>query len=389
MVLSIIFGILKGIGILFLVLLFLVLAAILAVLFVPVRYRISGEGAYEQEPGRGLFYEGKARVSWLMRIVTIRAAVKDGRAGVQVRILGIRVFGTGIWEKKKKPGRSRGKTVSNEKASAEENTEAFLSAQSIEKKADKRHYEEQSLQDGIGAEQEVTRQNSQSETEPGRSEQNVMSKKPEMQNVRPVAEKDETARAEQKIPEKQKKRKRKQKRKCGKLWRIWKSIKEFPGKVIAGIRSLLEKILGFFKNIRGKLKMIAQNLDLIRTFFEAEENKAVLEQLKEKVKKLLHHILPGKRTGSITFGLEDPAATGKVLMGLSMIYPFLGEGIQVTPVFENRTMAAGSLFLKGRIRLIVPLWTAGSVWFDKGFRRFLKRGKNLLGTISSSGQKAA
>ena len=105
MVLSIIFGILKGIGILFLVLLFLVLAAILAVLFVPVRYRISGEGAYEQEPGRGLFYEGKARVSWLMRIVTIRAAVKDGKAGVQVRILGIRVFGTGSRGEEKKAGK--------------------------------------------------------------------------------------------------------------------------------------------------------------------------------------------------------------------------------------------------------------------------------------------
>ena len=391
MVLSIIFGILKGIGILFLVLLFLVLAAILAVLFVPVRYRISGEGAYEQEPGRGLFYEGKARISWLMRIVTIRAAVKDGRTGVQVRILGIRVFGTGIWEKKKKPDRRRKKTASDRTFSAEESGAGeLLSAQSIEKKADGRYSDEQSLQNEAGEQSVRSGQSSSfSETESGRSSRNVPSENSEPQDVRSAVEKGETAGAEQKIPEKQKKRKRKQKRKRGKLRRFWNFVKEFPGKLISGIRRFVEKILGFFRNIRGKLNMIAQNLDLIRAFFEAEQNKTVLNRLKEKLKKLLHHILPEKRTGSITFGLEDPAATGKVLMGLSMIYPFLGDGIQVTPVFENRTMAAGSLFLKGRIRLIVPLWTAGSVWFDKGFRRFLKRGKNLLGTIAASGQKAA
>ena len=375
MVLSIILGILKGIGIVLLVLLCLVLAAILAVLFVPVRYRISGEGSYEQEPGSGLFYEGKARISWLLRIITIRAEAKDGKAGVQVKIFGIQVMGMGIWERKKKPEESE--------------PEELLSAQSIEKKADERRLEEHSSQDGTMAEQETDRQSSQSETEPGRNELNVPSENPEMQNVRSAVEKDETAGAEQEVSGAKKKQKRKQMRKRGKFRRLWRSIKEFPGKVIAGIRRFAEKVLGFFRNIRGKLKMIAQNLELIRAFFDAEENKAVLDQLKEKVKKLLHHMLPGKRTGEITFGLEDPAATGKVLMGLSMIYPFLGDGIQVMPVFENRTMAAGSLFLKGRIRLIVPLRIAVSVWFDKGFRRFLKRGKNLLGTISSSGQKAA
>ena len=80
---SVILTILKVIGIILLVLLLLVLTVLLLVLFVPVRYRVSG--SYEDAP------EGEAYVTWLLRLIGVRAGWKDGLYA-RVRILCFNVW---------------------------------------------------------------------------------------------------------------------------------------------------------------------------------------------------------------------------------------------------------------------------------------------------------
>ena len=83
-VLHILLGILKIIGILLLILLALVLLTVLALLFAPVRYRMEGERTDS-------FYQGKITISWLMRLVWFHAGYdsRRGKTEYSVRILGI------------------------------------------------------------------------------------------------------------------------------------------------------------------------------------------------------------------------------------------------------------------------------------------------------------
>ena len=81
--LPIILFILKLLGILVLILLGLVLGVLLLILLVPVRYRIEGS-CYER-------LKGKARITWLLHIVSVTAAFED-EFSVGIRLLGFRLF---------------------------------------------------------------------------------------------------------------------------------------------------------------------------------------------------------------------------------------------------------------------------------------------------------
>ena len=115
----------------------------------------------------------------------------------------------------------------------------------------------------------------------------------------------------------------------------------------------------------------------IRDFLTAEENREAFRYIKGEAGNVFRHILPRKFSGRVSFGLEDPAATGKVLAALGMAYPLFGKRVSVTPVFENKLYLEGSLFLKGRIRAFSLLIIGIRVWFNKKFRGLLKRGRGL------------
>ena len=86
MLIHIILGILKIIGILLLVILCLLLLLLLSLVFVPVRYY----GSAFREEGK---YEGKVRISWLFHLIFVTARYGSGTEGLQlsIRFLGIPV----------------------------------------------------------------------------------------------------------------------------------------------------------------------------------------------------------------------------------------------------------------------------------------------------------
>ena len=106
--LHLILGILKVIGIILLVLLGLVLLAILVLLFVPVRYRLSGKKEAE-------LLEGAAGVSWLLHLVSLTAEYKEKQLAVKLKLFGIPVkpfgIGTGNGKKRKRPKKNEDNSV--------------------------------------------------------------------------------------------------------------------------------------------------------------------------------------------------------------------------------------------------------------------------------------
>ena len=80
--------ILKIIGILVLLILGLILAAILLILFIPVRYR--ADISFDGKP------DGEAAVSWLLQAVRIRVSYHE-HADVSGQVLWFKLFDMRLW----------------------------------------------------------------------------------------------------------------------------------------------------------------------------------------------------------------------------------------------------------------------------------------------------
>ena len=137
-------------------------------------------------------------------------------------------------------------------------------------------------------------------------------------------------------------------------------------------QSLFQKIKVTFQRICGKLKTAEEKWQKLREFLEKEENKNTFRLLKRQVIRFFKHVLPGKVSGTVRFGFEDPYTTGRILTYISPFYGWYGRTIQVIPVFDEQVLD-GELSLKGRIRIATLLFIGFQVWRDKNFRTLLKR----------------
>ncbi|MCD2492696.1 hypothetical protein LQE92_08650 [Lacrimispora sp. NSJ-141] len=329
--LSIIWGILKIIGIVILAVLGILLVLILIVLFVPLRYEGRTAGRFtagETDEGNlegGSAYCARFRVSWLLRIVTVRVRADENGVKYKIKLFGIPIRSS---EKKETAG--------------EESREESIHVSMPDEAVGQRQYgNSEELEEPLTAQ---SLGNEMREEEPDRL----------------LEEKEERG-----------------------------FFRKLTVKVICFFRKLAEKFKDFFRRIqytygkfRDKIKKAGEKFHLVRDFLEDEENKEMFHFLWAKGKKALKHIFPRKLSGSVAFSLEDPAATGRVLMGLGFLYPFLKDRIRVTPLFENRNHVSGELNFKGRIRAFSLLIIAMRVWFNKKFRAFMKRGQKLRENLS-------
>ena len=73
--------------------------------------------------------------------------------------------------------------------------------------------------------------------------------------------------------------------------------------------------------------------------------------MKKELGILARHLRPRRIRGFVRFGFEDPYRTGQVLAGLSILYPFYGENVDIYPDFEQKILE-GDLYIKGHIRMV-------------------------------------
>lgn len=148
----------------------------------------------------------------------------------------------------------------------------------------------------------------------------------------------------------------------GKLIRIVQNFWGLPKKILKKIRNLALTI----RNLCDKINWWKELLDHPRT-------REALSFLWKDAKKLIHHVLPTKVTGKVTFGNEDPAVTGMILAVLGMTIPFHKNRIEAVPLFDNENVLEGELMLKGRIYGVVVLKTAAELYFNKNIKYVIHR----------------
>ena len=280
----IILAILKWVGIVLLCILLLLLALVLCILFVPVRYRISVQ-CTDQWRVRG-------NVSWLLYIFKLSFDT-TAEQGTRLRIFGIPVS--------RDKRRKRPKSTKKRKKKKE--------APSIREKMPSETHK--NLPGKSAGEAEVQK-----------SLQPEARKKAEVQkSLQPEGRKSTQ-------PE------NREKMRNGWWSRIRKRLDALYGRIKKTILSI--------RDIFDKIKAVdREELEMIRL-------------LLQKTGRLLKHIFPKKLRGWIHFGTSDPALTGEILGALGVFFAMYGQGIRVTPDFEQ-SVFEGEAEIRGSLMGIVLL----------------------------------
>ena len=140
-----------------------------------------------------------------------------------------------------------------------------------------------------------------------------------------------------------------------------KKDKEFFGKKIV---NLLKKCYNRCKNFITKVSKITNKMGMIGDLFEDEDIIDAVKRIKRYGVNGVKLLLPQKLNAKITFGFEDPYYTGKVLGWIAALIPIYGDHIDITPDFEKRILK-GELKIKGRIRRYKILYLLWKVYKDK------------------------
>lgn len=325
-VLHILLGILKIIGILLLILLALVLLTVLALLFAPVRYRMEGERTDS-------FYQGKITISWLMRLVWFHAGYdsRKGKTEYSVRILGISAKQAAAFFRK-----CRG-----------------IRQKAAEKKAKKKKSKEDQKKPEVTAAQEVL----------GQSDAPEITKTQEK-----ISETEQSSLSRMEDPGKGERER--QRGKKNPVRKFWENLK----KILRTILAVPKKISGALKNFRLTAAGICDKIKQIRELWESSQFQGAKGAAVQETKGLLRHIKPRKLRGRIAFGTEDPCTTGEILAAAGIFYPLYGENLIIEPYFDKEILE-GEIQAKGRICGICMAAAAFRLFRNQDIRFIIRKYK--------------
>ena len=357
------------------ILLGLALLAVLLLLFCPVRYQARAV----KETGSFKETELEARITWLFHVIGVRFCFHNGEGKLVVLFFGVSLETIKGWLKKLKGGRrknsvsqtSRSKAKKRKKKSAQTKG---ISQENRTKKPDVKEAsgEESNVSNAVAEEKTKQMAESRIETEKKASQPEAHA----AENFQDHAPKTEAVLLENNTAEPQTGKPSAESGLITRIWEILSKIIRFPGnlwnKVISIIKGIIEKI----KNIKKTISGITDKLGWWKEFLTNERTKAAISLIWKDAKGLLHHVLPTKLEGDVTFGCDDPAITGTVLAVLGMTFPFHKNRIHVNPLFDGENQLTGNVFLKGRIYGIVLIKAAIEIYFNKNIKYVINRWKH-------------
>lgn len=315
--LSVLLMILKVLGMILLILLGTILTLILLVLFVPVRYRIMVHRKTHEEVPVSV----KLKATWFLHVLNAAFSYPEA-AFLRIRIFCFTIFRS---DKTQEP-----ETFDQKKEKNGEKPEKV----SRKKEPGKKDLEEKPPEE---------------KTLP-----------PKLLQKEPAHEKDSSDQAQTTDSREEAGDEKHKKGMISKLL-------EFIRKLWAAIRNIKYTIL----KICDKIKHIVKNIQYYRKIIQSDTFKRTWTVCSGQVFSLLKSVSPRKIQGNLLIGTGDPASTGQVLAIYGMLYPLLGNHIDIVPDFEQQIIE-GDLYVKGRITVFKALKTAWIIYFNKDLRRLIK-----------------
>ncbi len=372
--LHIIVLLLKFIGIVLLTIIGLIVALLLVILLVPIRYRIWVT--------HGALFRLEGKVSWILHIIDARISLEGEQRRIKLRLFGFLLYDSARSRKARRLNRSRRKASENDEPHEDEVTaqgsrhRKHKPFPEHEPTKEKKRFEKQNSDEALTKKTDNLPSKERiipEKLDTGSAELRAEPKKETIQEVKkelyegPAAEHGEGeavadgpgAEADQDI-----------------------EVNIF-GKLINRIKRISQGIRNKFISLRTSIKRgweaflkIKNKIVLIKEFLGNEENRSAFGATYGSLKKLLKHVMPRKLESKVVFGTGDPCSTGQALGAASILYGMYGEHVQLTPDFENKVFE-GSHYARGRIRIGTLLIIVIKLLLDKKFKQ-LKRNFKIL-----------
>lgn len=318
---AVLLTILKILGIILLVLLGIILMVVLLVLFVPIRYKIKVHRKTED----GTPIVADVRVTYLAYILNVAFSYPEA-AYVRVRVFCFTVF---------RSDKSKGDA---ESSSSEKGKRKEKKGKKKDKAQDDKGEDKIRAEDAPKSEETET---TEATAEAGQKE--ALKEEDEKDNSEGIED-----------------------------------AERGDGKEENKILAFLRKIWDVLKNIRytivricDKIKDIVNNIRYYVEILQSDRFDRGFQVCKGQLIALLKMLRPRKLTGELLIGTGDPASTGQVMAAYGILYPLLGNHIEVVPDFE-RQIVEGSLFIKGKITIFVLVKCAWIIYFNKDIRKLIK-----------------
>ncbi len=308
--------IIKIIGWILLGILGVILGILLFVLFSAICYRVDGKK-------QGSCLEGRVKVTWFLRILSVTAEYRDGLE------IAVKVFGRRIWKM--------------DRTEQEEPGNAHL-----EEEPENTHPEEES-------------DPAYPKAEPAGS--------PKVPEGSEALKQDDFTASEE--PEATDSNGDRQKgRLLSAIRNAYNRIRSRISSIIAKLKFSIQSICGKLKQAEEKIGWLQEKWEMAQDFIQDPANQKSAKLILRQIGKIFRHIFPRKGTAEITFGLEDPYQMGQLLSAASLLYPFTHNILVLHPVFDEAVLD-GEIHIRGRVRIGHLLGYVLRLGFDRNIRRRL------------------
>lgn len=321
----ILFMILKALGILLLVLLFLVLLIVCTVLFLPFCYRAQ---VLKEEEGFACV-KASGRVSWLFGAVALTASYEEQKPEAQILLFGASLE---TWKRRLKKIRRGEASVPR---TEENETENALEA---EKTAEQKAPDQKEKQQKVTAQKEQPEQ----EQEPDAPKKSILE------------------------------------RFFGRIEYLPEKLLNLASRLLQTAFRLLELPFRLLEKLEQKIqagRRLKSKWESVKKFFRSKMFREALLHAKKEVLYFLKKAAPKKVTGTVRFGFNDPALTGETLGILGMIYGKLPKDLSIQPDFEQEILQ-GDVRMKGSFQAVTAAGIALRLFRDQNLRKTIRHFKH-------------
>lgn len=151
------------------------------------------------------------------------------------------------------------------------------------------------------------------------------------------------------------------------IWHLFHRIKE-------AVLRLYDRI----KHFQQEWAQTTDKVKRLKQLYDAELTKLAIKGVKKEVFYVLKKERPQKIRGFIRFGCSDPAQTGELLGAASMFYAYFGSSLKLYPDFNEACLSV-DILIKGRLRLIYPVVAVIKLFFNRALKKTIKRYKHITG----------
>ena len=321
----ILFMILKALGILLFVLLFLVLLIVCTVLFLPFCYRAQ---VLKEEEGFACV-KASGRVSWLFGAVALTASYEEQKPEAQILLFGASLE---TWKRRLKKIRRGEASVPRTEENETEN------APEAEKTAEQKAPDQKEKQQKVTAQKEQPEQ----EQEPDAPKKSILE------------------------------------RFFGRIEYLPEKLLNLASRLLQTAFRLLELPFRLLEKLEQKIqagRRLKRKWESVKKFFRSKMFREALLHAKKEVLYFLKKAAPKKVTGTVRFGFNDPALTGETLGILGMIYGKLPKDLSIQPDFEQEILR-GDVRMKGSFQAVTAAGIALRLFRDQNLRKTIRHFKH-------------